>query len=472
MPTLADFGGAIDSGVSAKKQTLSDFRNSTPQETPKTTFSGVTGAITRGLAPVAAGAAVGAAAGTPFAGVGAIPGAVAGGAAVGLTELATAVYDALAPHMSAPKVATPQEATDKVLDWFNVKRPSTPAEHMTEDVAGMLPFGAGSAKGAEDLVKMISENRANAAENYIKKAYTQVIKPSTTGSESVAQRRSAISDIVQNKAALKYTDESGKLLSNGHLPETVEQATQAIDQTKAKLVQEWTDLATKAGDKGAMVPTESLVKELRQRANDPGLLRDDPAAAKFASDLADRYAEAGAITPIEAQEAVSRWNQKLKPYYNNPGFESPAGEVVARNLRAALDHTITSAEGPGYQSLKHRYGALAAIEEDVDRASRRIANREPGGGISGRLFDTAAVTEAAAGLGGALFTHDVNTLVPALSAAALTKGVGAYVKWLREPNRVIKEMFKEAEKYHKPPQPRLPVGNSAAENASFTLGLQ
>lgn len=431
-----------------------------------TSFEGLSGAVTRGLAPVATGAAIGAAAGAPFAGVGAIPGAIAGGAAVGLTELATSVYDAIAPHMGAPKVATPQEATDKVLDWFKVKRPSTPTENIVEMAAGMAPFGAGSAKGAADLGVMIAENRATAGERYIKNAYTQVIKPSTVGKDTLLQRRSAISDIVQSKDALKYTDETGKVISAGHLPETVEQFGQAIDQAKSGLFKEWDALSRRAGEKGVTIPTDGLVKELRSRASDPGLLRDDPQAAKFAEGLAERYEAAGVIMPSEAQEAIARWNQKLKPYYNNPGFESPAGEVVARNLRKSLDETITNTVAPGYQELKKRYGALASIEKDVDRAARRISNREPGGGILGRGVNLVSVAEAGHGL----MAGDWR----ALGAAALTKAAGEAIKWYRQPNRVIKEMFNTAEQYHKPPNPTpafhsvVPTGSAAAKT---TLGI-
>jgi hypothetical protein len=461
----------------SKPYTVAPASTSPPQEKPKTqvsdtdpltTLSGISGAVTRGLAPIATGAAIGAAAGAPFAGVGAVPGAIAGGAAVGLTELATSVYDALAPHMGAPKVVTPQEATDKVLDWFKVKRPSTTAEQLTETAAGMAPFGMGSAKGVEDLGEMVAQNAAGAGERYIKNAYSRVIKPSTTGRDTVLQRRSAISDIVENKPRLKYTDENGSVVSAGHLPQTVEQFGQAIDQAKSKLFKEWDALTQQAGQKGAMVPTDGLVKELRAKAADAGLLRDDPAAAAYAGDLADRYEAAGHILPSEAQEAISRWNQKLKPYYNNPGYENPAGEVVARNLRESLDKTITDAVAPGYQELKKRYGSLSAIEKDVDRATRRISNREAGGGIMGRGIDRTAIAELAIG---AAAGHGLE----GLGAAALTKGTGEFIKWLRNPNRVIKEMFNTAEKYHKPLgiqttpfQSIIPTGTTASQ---ATLGI-
>lgn len=116
-----------------------------------TTLLGVTGSITRGLAPIATGAALGAAAGAPFAGVGAIPGAAAGAGAVALTELATSVYDKLASQFGWPKVATPQEMTDRVLDHLGVKRPGTTVERMTEAAAGGAAGAYGPARAAEEF---------------------------------------------------------------------------------------------------------------------------------------------------------------------------------------------------------------------------------------------------------------------------------------------------------------------------------
>jgi hypothetical protein len=97
---------------------------------------------------MAAGAGIGAAAGAPFAGVGAIPGAAAGAGAVGLTELATHLYNPLAKRFGWPETATPQEMADRVLDAIGVKRPSTGVERMTEAVSGGAAGAVGPAKAA------------------------------------------------------------------------------------------------------------------------------------------------------------------------------------------------------------------------------------------------------------------------------------------------------------------------------------
>jgi hypothetical protein len=85
-----------------------------------------------------------------------------------LTELTTGLYDRLAPHFGWPKVATPQEATDRVLDHFGVKRPSTTVERMTEATASGVAGAAGPARAAGEIattaagpvVKRIAEKMA------------------------------------------------------------------------------------------------------------------------------------------------------------------------------------------------------------------------------------------------------------------------------------------------------------------------
>lgn len=116
-----------------------------------TTFRGVMGAATRGLAPVATGAAVGAALGAPFGGVGAVPGAVVGATAMAGTEIALGVWNTLADHFNLPKAATPQQATDWLMDKFGVAHPQTAIERGVEAVSSAVGGTASLAKAGELL---------------------------------------------------------------------------------------------------------------------------------------------------------------------------------------------------------------------------------------------------------------------------------------------------------------------------------
>ena len=434
--------------IEPPKAAAGDSGKYTIEPPASTTASGVAASAARGLAPYAAGAAAGAAMGAPFAGVGAVPGAVAGIGAVGLTELGTGLYNAIAPRVSRlPQVLTPQGATDRLLDAFGIKRPSTPAEHMVETAAGMAPFGATPLKGAADLGALVLENRAGAAEKYIDSLYSRAIKPSTVGRDTTLQRRSAISDIVQNKPELHYTNELGEVASSAHLPETVAQFGQAIDHSKSKLFNEWDELARASGDAGGRVDVSGVVRELRAKAADPVLQRQMPNAAKYAEDLAGRYEATGALMPSEAQREIASWNRQLDAFYKNPSSEGTGiagvNETVARVLRQGLDEAVEATVTPGYQSLKTRYGSLSAIEKDVDRATRRISNREPGGGLLGRGANLLATEEIARGA--------ITGNMKAVGTGAAVKAWAEYMKWRNAPNRAIKELFKTAEKYHKPP---------------------
>ena len=446
---MHDFPDGTDQGVIDKVMkdyaAKSGIKSDTPA--PATTPSGLAASAARGAAPYAAGAGVGAAIGAPFGGVGAIPGAIAGMGAVGATELGGTLYNALASRAKLPEMLTPQGATDKLLDVFGIKRPSTEAERLAETVGGVAPLGVGSAKGIADIGTMVSENRADAAEKYIDNLYTRSIKPSTVGRDSALQRRSAISDIVEQKPSLKYTDAEGKVLSEGHLPKTPVQFGEAIDQAKDSLFNQWDALAKTTEGAGVKINTKPIVARLLEKARDPVLLRDDPGAAAYAEELAGRYAKDGALLPSEVQRSIAGWNQKLKAFYRNP-VEEGAGrnginEALVGELRTELDRSIAETAAPGYQSLKNRYGALRAIENDVDRATRRISNREPGGGLFGRASNLVAGEEV---IRGAMTGN-----MKAVATGVGVKGLGELVKYLNSPNRAITKMFETAEKYHKAP---------------------
>lgn len=412
-------------------------------EEPKTTATGLAASTARGAAPYAAGAAAGAAMGAPFAGIGAVPGALAGMGAVGLTELGGTLYNALAHRTSLPAMVTPQDASDRVLDAMGIKRPASTAEKTVEMAAGMAPFGATPVKGAVELGELVAKNEAGAAEKYINGLYSRAIKPSTVGRDTPMQRRSAIDDIISNKDNLRYTNEMGEVASTGHLPETVEQFGQAVDHAKSNLFEQWSALARQSGEVGAAVDVTPVVRELRAKAADPVLLRQSPNAANYAADLANRYEAAGRIPPLEAQREITGWNTRLKAYYRNPMPDGTAtaniDEIAARGLRKQLDGAIEGSVGPGYQELKNRYGALSAIEGDVDRAARRISNREAGGGILGRGVNLLSTEEVLRGL----MTGNARSV----ATGAGLKAWGEYVKWRNAPNRAVKEIFKTAEKH-------------------------
>lgn len=122
----------------------SGFKETPDKPDTHTTVGGVLGAVERGIAPVLTGAAAGGVLGGPA-------GAATGAAVVGGAEMASGIYNLIAPHFGLPESITPQEATDKLLDMIGVKRPSTGIERTVETTAGGAASAGSMAAGAGRL---------------------------------------------------------------------------------------------------------------------------------------------------------------------------------------------------------------------------------------------------------------------------------------------------------------------------------
>lgn len=375
------------------------------------------------------------------------PGSKLGSAIQGLGEraLGKSAADAIAPYAGAAMDVA--ALTPAARAAGSVERVATSATN---------PF-AGVKAGGQTLADVVSEGRAGAADRWIDDMYRKAVGPSTTGRDTPLQRRNAISEIIGNKADLKYTDAEGKVTASGRLPQSLNETVEAIDQSKDKLFQQWDTLTKLAGEQGARVDIAPVVQALRQQAADPSLRRVNPAAVKRAEELADEYAKSGTLTPTEAQNDITAFNQNLKRYYKAPQAVAPVEEAAVRALRQQLDQTVEATVAPGYQALKTRYGALRAIEDDVDRAARRVGNWRAGGGIFSPVANIGSVLEIGRGI--------VNMNLADVAAGITLKGLAEYAKARSNPNAVIRRMFKAAEKYHKEP-------SVAPAVAAQTGGLQ
>jgi hypothetical protein len=437
LPTTKPTGGGGRSGAGT-------FGLSLPIATEQsTTAGGLAASFTRGLAPIATGAGIGAAAGSVVPGVGTAIGAGAGVGAAGLTELATAIYKPIAKHMGWPDVASPQEMTDKVLDAVGLRRPSTTPERLAETAGGMTPFGL----TAGGLGEAIAANDAGKIDKFIQGNYTRAIKPSVARAGTAPelaqynqQARSAVDSIVANKSSLRYAGPEGE--TAGKLPNTIEQFGDAIDQTKASIFEKYDAMARQAGQVGARVDLRPTVGELQKIAADPVVRDLHPDLSKYAESQAERLADRGSYSTVDAQRAVQNLNQSLKAFYKNPTYEtaSRAGvdSMVANQFRGGLDKAIEDTTGPGYQELKNEYGSLKAIEKGVVHRAIVEGRKNLGGGLMGNIGDVVSADEVIRG---------ILTLNPAAVArGTLLKGFTSFVKRLRDPNRAVEKLFDAAEK--------------------------
>lgn len=326
-------------------------------------------------------------------------------------------------------------------------QPVMPGSNFAAEKAKQV--GAGAAGGGvlsgvvgSTLGKAIAGHSPQQVERALSKTFRRVVKPSrmgrTSGTGLEAQDRqilSAVDSIIEDKPNLSFTDESGRVVT-GQLPKTIRQFSDAIDQQKKRIFQEYDQMAQKAGGQGVVVDLAPTVAQLRVAAAKPEVAHLHPDVAAELNSLADRFEHQGAYPAEVAQDIIQNLNATLRGFYKNPTKEIINGTSALGNitptLRKSLDDAITKYVGPGYQNLRYRYGSLRSIEKDVAAAFQREANKMPGG--IGQLFSDIAASEEA--------IRGVLTINPqALLRAGGIKAAQMAMRYVNSPNRAITRMF-------------------------------
>lgn len=321
------------------------------------------------------------------------------------------------------------------------------AEKMKQAGAGLVGGAAGAALGevvGSTLGRAIAGNNPAAVDALTTRAYRRTVKPSRSGQQSAPalasqdQRiLSAVDNIIAEKPNLTLTDPSGTQVT-GQLPRTLRQFSEAIDQTKRTLFREYSQMSQQAGVQGAMVDLMPTVQAMRAAAARPEVGHLHPNVAAELNRLADTFEHVRAYTPEEAQDVIQNLNRTIASFYNNPTEEIISGASALGNitptLRASLDQAIETFQGPGYQMLRNRYGALRSIEKDVAVSVQREANKIPGG-VAGTFSNIAASEEALRGV----FTFNL----AALGRAGAIKAAQVAVKHINGPNRAISRLFEK-----------------------------
>lgn len=325
-------------------------------------------------------------------------------------------------------------------------------------------------------------------ESRMVKNFEKGVKPTISGKGTNQQLRDyndkvlkAAHTIKDNKANLKYIDEIGDEIE-GQNPQNLKQFSDAIEQTKKKVFEDYDKLAKEAGDAGATIDTKPVIDELNVLISNPALRISNPSAIEYAKSLRERFkTQQGEIPVIEdtdlrrgsktldlsgkrtagketvsrkkeeveldaktAQEVIKNLNNSLESFYRNPSYETAShaavDAMIANQLREALDTAITNIKGAGYQELKNQYGALRSIEKDVVKATLRDARKNQKG-----LIDFTDI------LSGGQLVSGLLTMNPAqIAGAAAQKGIAEYIKFLNNPNRAVKNLFEDVEKVGKP----------------------
>lgn len=329
--------------------------------------------------------------------------------------------------------------------------------------------------GGKSALKSGGEALSNQAKIAVKKGIAKGIRPTVVGKRTASQIKNyydnavtAVEKIVRNKEDLKLTDFDGN--PSGKLPTTLNEFSQAIEQTKRKIFEEYDSLAKEGGLKKERRPLkyplkkekgESVVFEkgkgyieknvvdidLSSTANklDPifknKTLRDlSPETVEYAKTRAEALKGRGGYTALETQEAIQLLNQSLEKFYRDP---SPANKgrafidsLIANDLRKQLDTSISKATGKDYASLKKEYGALKSIEKEVANRAVVDARKNQKG-----LIDFSDIFSGHQIISGMLKAEPA-----AIAGGATAKGISAYIKKLNDPNTYIKNMFSEVDK--------------------------
>jgi hypothetical protein len=269
--------------------------------------------------------------------------------------------------------------------------------------------------------------------------FQKSIKP--TAKKTLAQGQkyendtlNALKTIKANVDNLNIEDDLGELVA-GRTPQTINELSQALDQTKQLVFKQYDDLAKQAGQGGAFIDARPIANEVLGVAQNKALQITNPELIKYAEGWAERLNAVGTIDAVTTQEIVKTLNSSLSAFYKNPTYDAASKVAIdagiANNLRIALDDAIQNATGKEYQALKSQYGALKAIENDVVKAASREARKSAKG-----LLDYTDIFTSGQMLSGIL------SLNPAMfTKGAVERGFKEYIKFLNDPNRAVGNMF-------------------------------
>jgi hypothetical protein len=279
--------------------------------------------------------------------------------------------------------------------------------------------------------------------NVVKNGIQKGARPGVAGKRTFSQTQNyfnqankAVKSIVARKKALKLFDNEGFIVE-GVLPENLSQFSQAIQQTKKAVFSEYDKLA-KLTDEA--VDLKPIVKQLRIAAKNKAMQAAAPDVAEYSLKVADELGKVGKVSASTAQDIVQIYNTRLEAFMANPSYDVAVKKgvdaMVANSIRKKLDNVINSSTGKQYSALKREYGALKAIEKDVNRRAIVDMRQDVKG-----LIDFSDIFT-----GGQLIQSVMTKNPAAFAQAATSKGIAAYYKKLKDPNRAIKTMFEAVEK--------------------------
>lgn len=313
-------------------------------------------------------------------------------------------------------------------------------------VGGAAFGGLSGAAGAgfNKLAGKLSGNFSKQADDIISVGIEKGVRPSVAGkktpelySKFMDRSKLAVKYIAENADELNLTDDTGAKIK---LPRNLEEFSTAISKSKQNVFGKYDFLRRQAGEGDARVYLGGISSQLRKAADNTALRLKHPEYVKYLMDTAQRFDEQGSLGSVEADELIQMFNTELKAFYRNPtpqmANKMTIDAMIVNNMRKELDETIQSASGQNYQALKSTYGALAELEKEVAHRTV-IANRANVRGL-------ADLTDV---FSGSQVVQGILTANPVQVAGGLTQKVIANAfKKMNDPNRIVRDMFKNVGK--------------------------
>jgi hypothetical protein len=334
----------------------------------------------------------------------------------------------------------------QAADLLYQKPQGTVKEELLESVVDVSQGAAMEMGGAAfaKLVSYVGKPVAGQIERVVKNGIRKAIRPSKSLTRTAGQTKQyydkatdAVTQIILNKNNLRMTDESGKIVTG--LPKTLDQFSEAVNQTKKVIFSQYDELAKTATGAGGRIRLEPITDELLKITKSAPFNDTVPQAARYAMEKAETYLARGSYSAEEAQEAIQLLNQSLKAFYKNPSYETATkayiDSVVANNLRKSLDDLIVGLTGKEYQQLKNSYGALKHIEQEVAGRATVHGRRN----IKG-LIDFSDI------FSGSEVIYGILSMNPAMIGRGVgAKAIASWYRYINNPNRIVKNMFSKAE---------------------------
>jgi len=303
--------------------------------------------------------------------------------------------------------------------------------------------GAGSTAFVQKLANPNLHTKINRTLNAVAKPTQQEVKNSGQSFKQFQQgQTNAVTGFAleNKKTPFRYKNETGAVIKEG-LPDTRMETLEAIDQYKARIYKNYNDKAKAAGEQGLSFDGNDIGTRIELLANDPNLPPSAKAAGSYLKDQAAMYRQYGPMSPTNLEEELATVNARIKAQAKNPNpnevSRANADMQLAAVLRNELDKGITRVTGDGYQDFRNQYGNVRILQDRMARAS--LTQLKDEAKIANIPFSDAFwIAEMGASV---MSGHPKAALL-----GGGVMGVRHGIKWLQNPDRRLKSMFRTVDR--------------------------